>query len=300
MLPNFLIVGGIATGTSFLSATLANHPDIYLPRIQRPEPNFFHYTDKYSRGLDWYQKTFFHEVSGESAVGERSSLLLTSPKAPERIADSLPKVKLIFCLRNPIERAWGNYRFSVLEGLETLSFADALTQEDERMRKAEGRWAEVQPHAYVNRSRYARGLEKFTRLFGRENMLLLKSEDLGRNPAENISLVCSFLNVEPRPDLPLPANYSSPSVSDAAIQTQLRAYFGDRFPTLIEAIRKEENISSAEDSEQDEVNIERLRENLRGRKDPMPEECRQRLRSVLEDEIAAVRDMVDFSVDDWT
>ncbi|MBG6154507.1 hypothetical protein IWQ52_000866 [Labrenzia sp. EL_159] len=300
MLPNFLIVGGIATGTSFLSATLVHHPDIYLPRIQRPEPNFFHYTDKYSRGLDWYQETFFHEASAETAVGERSSLLLTSPKAPERIAASLPQVKLIFCLRNPIERAWGNYRFSVLEGLETLSFADALMHEDERMQKAEGRWAEVQPHAYVNRSRYVSGLKKYISLFGKENLLLLKSEELGRNPAENISRVCSFLNVEPRSDLPLPPNYSSPSVSDPAIQTELRAYFGDRFPALIEAIRKEEKISSNEVSDQDDVNIERLRENLRGQKEPMPEECRQRLRFLLEDEIAAVQEMVDFSVDDWT
>ncbi|MBG6174932.1 hypothetical protein IWQ55_002757 [Labrenzia sp. EL_208] len=300
MLPNFLIGGGVAAGTSFLSATIAHHPDIYLPRIQRPEPNFFHYSAKYNQGLDWYQQNYFHEVADETAVGERSSLLLTSPEASERIAASLPQIKLVFCLRNPIERAWANYRFSVLEGLEALSFADAMAQEDERMRKAEGRWAEVQPNAYVNRSRYAGGLKKYISLFGRENILLLKSEDLGSQPGENVSRVCTFLNVEPRSDLPLPPNYSSPSVVDPVIQTELRAYFGDRFSQLIETIRKEDKTSSVQVSEQDEVNVERLRENLRGQKDPMPEECRQRLRALLKDDIAAVQDMVDFSVGDWT
>ena len=45
MLPNFLIAGVVASGTSYLSSTLAHHPDIYLPKIQRPEPNFFHFPD---------------------------------------------------------------------------------------------------------------------------------------------------------------------------------------------------------------------------------------------------------------
>ena len=90
MLPNFLIAGGVSTGTSFLSATLANHPDIYLPRIQRPEPNFFHYSWKYNQGLDWYQMTWFHEVSNQQAVGERSSLLLSSDLAAKRIKQTIP------------------------------------------------------------------------------------------------------------------------------------------------------------------------------------------------------------------
>lgn len=299
MLPNFLIAGGVATGTSFLSATLAQHPDIYLPRIQRPEPNFFHYSWKFSRGVDWYQETWFSEVGNQKAVGERSSLLLPSDVAAKRVKAILPEAKLIFCLRNPIERAWGNYRFTVLEGLEPLSFDEAIEFEQDRMKKAEGMWAEVQPHAYITRSRYAVHLEEYIALFGRDRLLFLKSEDLGRSPHENVACVCDFLGVDSSLRLPLLPNYSSPSVKDRALQKDLRTYFGERFPDLVERIRREEDVSPIVTCEEDSRQIGRLRANLYNGKDPLPEATRQRLRTVFAEDISKLRDLVDFSIDDW-
>lgn len=299
MLPNFIIAGGVATGTSFLSATLAHHPDIYLPIIQRPEPNFFHYSWKFNQGIEWYQKTWFHEVGNQRVVGERSSLLLTSDVAAKRIKHTLPDVKLIFCLRNPLERAWGNYRFTVLEGLEPLSFDAAILCEPERMKQAVDKWAEVQPYAYLTRSRYSVHLEEFFALFGKERILLLKSEDLGRNPQENMKRVCEFLGVDSTVSLPMPPNYSSPSVIDRALQMELRNYFGDRFPELVECIRKEEDFSELILCAEDATQIDRLRANLRDGKDSMPDISRQHLRKLFVDEIMRMKDLVDFAVDDW-
>lgn len=299
MLPNFIIAGGVATGTSFLSATLAHHPDIYLPKIQRPEPNFFHYSWKFNRGIEWYQKAWFHEVANQRAVGERSSLLLPSDVAARRIKLAIPDVKLIFCLRNPLERAWGNYRFTVLEGLEPLTFDEAIESEDQRMHEATGLWGEVQPHAYVTRSRYSTHLHEYFELFGSDRILLLKSEDLGRNPQENIKRVCEFLGVDPTIELPLPPNYSSPSVIDRNLQVKLRSFFGDRFPEIVECIRKEEDVSNLVLSEADALRIAKLKKNLQRGKDPMPDESRKRLRILLSDEIKRMRSLVDFSVDDW-
>lgn len=299
MLPNFIIAGGVATGTSFLSATLAHHPDIYLPRIQRPEPNFFHYSWKFDQGIEWYQKTWFHEVGNQRAVGERSSLLLPSDVAAKRIKKAVPDVKLIFCLRNPLERAWGNYRFTVLEGLESLSFDEAIQCEPKRMKQAEGKWAEVQPHAYLTRSCYSTHLNEFFTLFGKDRILLLKSEELGKNPHEHVKHVCEFLGVDSSLDLPLPPNYSSPSVIDRVLQMHLRNYFGDRFPELVECIRKEEDVSTLILSDEDATNINRLRINLRGGKDSMPEASRQHLQQYFSEEIARMKELVNFSIDDW-
>lgn len=299
MLPNFIIAGGVATGTSFLSATLAHHPDVYLPIIQRPEPNFFHYSWKFNQGMEWYQKTWFHEVENQRAVGERSSLLLPSDVAAKRIKQAMPDVKLIFCLRNPLERAWGNYRFTVLEGLEPLSFDEAILCEPERIKQAVDKWAEVQPHAYLARSRYSTHLEEFFALFGKERILLIKSEDLGRNPQENMKRVCEFLGVDSTVSLPMPPNYSSPSVIDRALQMELRNYFGDRFPELVECIRKEEDVSELILCSEDAAQIDRLRANLRDGKDPMPDTSRQHLRKLFADEIVRMKSLVDFPVDDW-
>ena len=298
-LPNFIIAGGVATGTSFLSATLACHPDIYLPKIQRPEPNFFHYSWKFAKGLDWYRKNWFHEVASQRAIGERSSLLLPSDVAATRIKETLPDVRLIFCLRNPIERAWGNYRFTVLEGLEPLAFDEAIQCEPERMRQETDIWAEVQPHAYLTRSRYSAHLKQFFELFGKERILLLKSEDLGCKPRENIERVCAFLGVNTTLSLPLPPNYSSPSVISRTLQIELRDYFGDRFPELVECIRKEEDVSSLVLTQEDETNINLLRSNLRKGKDPLSDASRVHLREILASEIDHLQSLVEFSIDDW-
>jgi hypothetical protein len=298
-LPNFIIAGGVATGTSFLSAALSHHPEIYLPRVQRPEPNFFHYTDKFEKGLVWYSNTWFSEVGDEIAVGERSSLLLPSLSAPSRVHESLPGVKLIFCLRNPIERAWGNYRFSVLEGLETLPFHEAIEVETQRAAQAEGRWAEVQPHAYLARSRYSNSLLEFLDLFGSSNILLLKSEELGNQPKETLKKVCEFLGVNPEVQIPLPPNYSSPSVLDPLVQARLRSYFGARFPDLIEGIRRNDLSLDEFKSTEDLAMFEELRLNLTNGKQPLEESDRRRLNELLSDEVARVAKIVDFNVDDW-
>jgi hypothetical protein len=300
LLPNFLIAGVVASGTSYLSSTLAHHPDIYLPRIQRPEPNFFHYSWKFEKGIEWYQNFFFGAVGAQKAIGERSSLLLSSEVAAKRIKKVLPKVKLIFCLRNPIERAWANYRFTVLEGLENLDFQTALELESKRMKTAKGKWREVQPHAYVTRSLYSARLQEYFELFGCDQILVLKSEDLSLHPQENLKKVCEFLGVSSSVQLPPAPKYSSPSVRDPSVQMELRNYFEERFPDVIEYIRKEKGFSPLITNDEDEKKFALLSANLvDGVKTPLTNTNRQSLQKLLTEEIARLKDMLDFSIRDW-
>jgi hypothetical protein len=297
--PNFIIGGGVASGTSFLSATLINHPEIYLPIKERPEPNFFHYSWKYNQGLNWWLNECFFQVQDEKAIGERSSLLLTSSKAPERIYKHFPDMKLIFCLRNPIERAWANYRFSVLEGLEPLTFLDALSSENDRIRSAVGKWQEVQPNAYVARSKYSKQLEKYISFFSKENILILKSEDLSKNTNANLRKVCDFLGVSRITSLQQPPNYSSPSVKNPVLQSSLRGYFGDRFSEIIEHIRKEIEIPSQLFTHEDLDKISLLKSNLESSKSSLKGEERALLLDLLEDELISLKNVLDFPIDDW-
>lgn len=299
MRPNFLIAGGVASGTSFLSAALKQHPEVYLPKADRPEPNFFHYSWKFANGIDWYEKTWFGEVNGETAVGERSSLLLNSPEAPMRILESLPDVKLIFCLRDPIERAWANYRFSVLEGLEPLDFDVAIELESVRTQAASGKWSEVQPHAYITRSRYSSHLRAYQRLFGKDRILTIKSEDLSESPGLMLQNVCSFLGVDMSFRFTFPPAFTSPSVVNRDVQVRLRNEFGEKFSEIIETIRTETDFDERQLSSEELKNLERLRLNLRLSKEILPIESRNRLEELLEEEINEVESLVDFSISDW-
>ena len=293
------MAGGVATGTSFLSSLLLKHPGIFLPKIQRPEPNFFHYTHKYKNGLDWYLETWFADVGNQKVSGERSSLLLPSENAPSRIHRHFPEIKLIFCLRNPIERAWGNYRFTVLEGLESLPFEEALQQEERRTAETEGDWREIRPHAYVERSLYSACLQEYYRLFPRKNILVIKSEAMGANPSATLKAVCEFLGADSNQDLEPPPNYSSPSVVDLLEQQKIRQYFGSRFPSLVEAIRKEHKLEKVGLSSKDIDMLQRLQRNLHHKKEAMTPAAREILRNKLQKEIRALEAIVKFDIRDW-
>ena len=122
---------------------------------------------------------------------------------------------------------------------------------------------------------------------------------MGKSPHENIAKVFKFLNVEPDDDLPLPPNYSSPSVLDITIQPKLRAYFGERFPQVIEAIRKEKDLDDLIKTEDDKKMLSKLRKNLCSSKNPLPSESRERLQNIFAKEIKELQNIVDFSVEDW-
>lgn len=297
--PNFLIASGVAAGSSFLSAAISQHPQIYLPKQQRPEPGFFHYNYKYAKGITWYLDTWFNDVAQEIAIGERSSLYLPSQLAAERIAKHYPNIKLIFCLRNPIERAWGNYRFTVLEGLEDLSFAQAILQEDSRMAAEQGIWAEVQPRCYVQRGMYHLQLPKYFALFSRENILLIKSEQMSQQPQQIFQQVFQFLGVDQNFVPDLPENYTAPSVKEPKIQLELRNYFAERYAEIIEAVRKKQDLSAFSHSAQDEEKIIILMDNLKFTKDPLPDPCRNLLLAKFADCFAQLKKILPFSIEDW-
>src|SRR5258706_8298254 len=104
-----------------------------------------HFFDKkFHKGLLWYrahfptsiQKRLFEYTHKQVFVtGEASAYYLFHPHVPKRVAQTLPHVKLVVLLRNPIDRAYSQYNFEVELGRETLSFEDALTHEEERTAK---------------------------------------------------------------------------------------------------------------------------------------------------------------------
>ncbi len=241
--PNFLIAGGVATGTSFLSHAIKDHPRIYLPPVMRPECGFFYKSWEFRKGKDYYLHRWFREARDEVARGERSSLYLHGDfnQVAERIHSLYPRMKLIFCLRNPTERAWANYRFTALTGFETLPFREALDREQERKRRHQGWRAEIQPNLYRERGCYIQYLERFDRLFPPEQILCLKSETLAAEPERCIRQVYEFLGVDPDGGFTLPEKFTSPNVKSLRVQSVLRKLFGAELDQVTEDFRKKKN-----------------------------------------------------------
>jgi Sulfotransferase domain len=209
LLPDFLIIGAQRAGTTSLFKYLVQHPAIARPFLGKGahffDTNYSDDLDLYrayfpTRAYKWYVKA---SRGMDLVTGEGSPYYLAHPHAPSRIAEALPHVRLIALLRDPVERAYSHYQHEVARGFEDLSFDEAIEQEPRRLSgELERMWSDpsynsfsVQHHTYLARGLYAEQLEMWYRLFPKEQILILRSEDLFADPDRIYREALGFLGV---------------------------------------------------------------------------------------------------------
>lgn len=203
--PNFIIVGVQKGGTTSLFNYLAQHPRIKLP--QEKEPGFFGH--KYHQGMNWYQSLFpavWSSIDREIFItGEASTDYIFNPHAPRRVAEILPEVKIIALLRNPVERAYSHYHHVVRLKREPLSFEAAIAKEEERVgpiiqrMKTDENYYHIgfNSYSYLSRGIYVDQLQAWFEWFDREQILILRSEDLQTDLPNLYQKVLDFLELPP-------------------------------------------------------------------------------------------------------
>ena len=189
--PHFLGIGTQKGGTSTLYHLLKQHPDIYLPESK--EQHYF--TTRYDRGNAWYEAQFAEARPGQ-VRGEITPYYLFHPDTPQRIRHYRPSMLLIVLLRDPVERALSQYFHARRHWFETLELEEALAAEPARL--ASGDQFSHQKHSYVSRSRYMEQLSRYEKLFGKRQILVLRSEDLFSNPSSTWGKIQSFLGLQPK------------------------------------------------------------------------------------------------------
>lgn len=183
---DFIGIGAAKCATTWIAACLGEHPQICMSRPK--ETNFF--CNPYS--WRWYKSCFKHCQPGQ-IKGEFSISYMTHPETAQRIKNHNPDVKIIACLRNPIERTYSHYFHSRSCG-EVNSF---LTFEEAIER------AKKKGDIILKGSFYYPSLKEFYRIFPKENILVLFYEDIQKDPAAFIQGIYKFLGVD---ENILPAN----------------------------------------------------------------------------------------------
>jgi hypothetical protein len=210
---------------------LSRHPGIDFARPLTPEPKFFLVDESYERGLDHYSRTYFADIDRSVLAGEKSTNYLESTTAARRIASDLPQVKLIFILRDPVDRAYSNWRWSTANGLESLPFVDALDAEPARdaRRSREHRYS--RPHAYFSRGLYADQLAPYLELLGRDRVKVVSMEHL-IGSRDHLSQVHEYLGVARRPqdaDVAGVVNATPEGTGTAQLPEDVRARLASRY-----------------------------------------------------------------------
>ena len=192
---DFIICGTQKGGTSALDIYLRGHPEICM--AEQKEVHFFDNEDAFRNGTPDYSQyhSVFKPNSSSQIFGEATPIYMYWREASRRMWQYNPNLKLIVMLRNPIERAYSHWNMKRSLGAEALSFWKAIQGEPERCREALPYQHRV--YSYVDRGFYLEQLRRLWSFFPKEQVLVLKSEELKCQPIQTLQRVCEFLNVDP-------------------------------------------------------------------------------------------------------
>ncbi len=176
-LPDFLIIGAMKSATTTLHGQLARQPGIFfcIPK----EPNFFSDETEYARGMGWYTG-LFADAPHDSLLGEASThytKLPTHPHSVARIRQHLPDAKLVYVMRQPIDRLVSHFIHEWSMGVYHCGIREAIDRHPE----------------LVDYGRYALQLEPYFEAFGRNRILPVFFDRLLAAPQSELERIGHFI-----------------------------------------------------------------------------------------------------------
>jgi hypothetical protein len=192
---DFLVIGAQKSGTTSLYQHLNAHPSVFVP-IEKEAP-FFNSPDVES-GLESYLAEYFATARPDQVLGKVTPHYMYGPVADTaaRIAMYCPQVRLVAILRDPVKRAFSEYRMARRRGFEVRSFSVALREllEPERLNRA--RISPGETNGYVTNGEYGRILREYRERFNREQLLVLFTQELEAHPQRTLSEMYSHIGVD--------------------------------------------------------------------------------------------------------
>jgi hypothetical protein len=180
--PDFIVIGAMKSATTTLHEQLARQPGIFMSRPK--EPNFFSDDEMYARGWAWYS-SLFRPASAAALRGESSThytKLPTYPRTVERMARDLPRLKLVYVMRHPIDRLISQYVHELTAGRITAGLREALVRLPE----------------LIDYSRYSMQLQPFLEVYGSGDVLPVFFSRLVSHPQDELERIGRFIGHEGR------------------------------------------------------------------------------------------------------
>lgn len=180
MLPNLIIIGAQKCGTTSLHYYLKHHPEVLMSQIK--ELNFFNEQFNWQKGMAWYEAQF----SGEAKIyGEASPHYTNYPMFPGVVAKMhalVPKARLIYLVRDPIDRMVSQYLDYVKGYHEKRAIEEAFKDSDN--------------NEYFARSRYYFQLGQYLKFFSPEQIFVESAENLMNDREPTLKKIYRFLGVD--------------------------------------------------------------------------------------------------------
>ena len=190
-LPDFLIIGAPKCGTSWLRVALAEHPEIIM--VQE-EIEFFPHP--ILKSLDWYIRHFaedspFLDVRNAAyrkpyencIIGEKSARYCAMPEERVKLVHRLlPNARLVLMVRDPVERHWAHAKQHFTkrgQNIENLP-KDVVFRLFKRTKLL---------------SEFSKMQKTWSRVYGVENLLIIRQEDALAEPLDIARRVLAHLDI---------------------------------------------------------------------------------------------------------
>lgn len=181
-LPYFFVIGAMKAGTTSLHAYLDSHPQLSLPFTTK-ELNFFNSEDHWKQGVDWYKDNFRNNSLKKGEVCPNYSMFPACTNVPHRMHSILPNVKLVYILRDPVERMLSQVHHQWVAGRETRDINEIIADKADHSH-------------YIAYSKYYYQLDQFLHFYPKECILIATAEMLRQDPQQVMQKIFSFLEVD--------------------------------------------------------------------------------------------------------
>ena len=179
-LPHFIVIGAAKAATTWIQTQLQSNPAIFMPD---PEPHFF--SREYRKGEAHYRAWFAEAPARATIIGEKSADYLSDPRVPSRIAGLVPNARLVVQLRNPIERAYSDYKMYFRRGLVDGTPEKYLSSPNNEYPR------------FLLDGLYGQHIRGWLDHFPREQILAFRFEDVKSDPRTIVEQVSRHIGVEP-------------------------------------------------------------------------------------------------------
>lgn len=187
--PNFFLAGTTKGGTSTLYLWLAQHPDISLPT--RKELHYFcGCPTKLKSASHWDEYVSLFGHGQEPVIGEASPCYIYYPNLPEALREQIPEARILFSLRDPVERFWSHYLMNRTYRRDYLSPTEIIRAWEERP-------PTIATDDLVGMGMYGAQYDKWLQAFHETALHVVFLEELTADPGNLLKGVFEFLRVGP-------------------------------------------------------------------------------------------------------
>jgi Sulfotransferase family len=180
--PNLFLIGSMKCGTTSLHNYLGAHPQVFMTQEPWKEPAYFVDRLNWSKGEAWYRQ-LFDEAGDATYRGESSTDYTKFPHyegVAQRIARFAPDARILYLVRDPVERSISHYWWEVQWSAEGRDILTAIRSRS----------------IIRDVSHYALQLRQFIPYFGLDRILVLSTEELSAAPEETLARIYRWLGLD--------------------------------------------------------------------------------------------------------